>query len=202
VITKDELLSRFDGACQEIRENEEILTDIDSRFGDADFGVTMIRITDAIEGAMHESQGSIREMMVMASDSVVTVSGGSSVALWGAWLKGLGEGAPDRTDATDDEFRAMFASGLRSIDKISGAKIGDKTMMDALIPASDAIAASLGDIGEMLDMASLAAFNGAEFSKQVPSKFGKAKKYGEKTIGTPDAGAMSVSFFFMGLARF
>ena len=82
MITKDELLSRFDGACQEIRENEEILTDIDSRFGDADFGVTMIRITDAIEGAMHESQGSIREMMVMASDSVVTVSGGSSVALW------------------------------------------------------------------------------------------------------------------------
>jgi dihydroxyacetone kinase-like protein len=76
-----------------------------------------------------------------------------------------------------------------------------KTMMDALIPASDAIAASNGDVDEILDMASLAALNGAEFSKLVPAKFGSARAFGEKTIGTPDVGAMSISFFFMGLSR-
>ena len=85
---------------------------------------------------------------------------------------------------------------------MSGAKVGDKTMMDAVIPASQAIAAYQGEEAEELFAAAAqAAAQGAENSKQFVSKFGRAKSYGEKTIGTPDAGAMSMSYFFQGLAR-
>ena len=85
---------------------------------------------------------------------------------------------------------------------MSGAKVGDKTMMDALIPASQAIAAYVGnDEQELFACAARAAADGAEASKQFVSKFGRAKSYGEKTIGTPDAGAMSMSYFFQGLAQ-
>ena len=76
------------------------------------------------------------------------------------------------------------------------------TMMDALIPASEAIAAYEGaDENGLFEAAARAAAQGAENSKQFVSKFGRAKSYGEKTIGTPDAGAVSMSYFFQGLAQ-
>ena len=85
---------------------------------------------------------------------------------------------------------------------MSGAKVGDKTMMDALIPASEAIAAYEGDSAdELFAAAAKDAAQGAENSKNFVSKFGRAKSYGTKTIGTPDAGATSMSYFFQGLAQ-
>ena len=85
---------------------------------------------------------------------------------------------------------------------MSGAKVGDKTMMDALIPASEAIAAYDGsDEQELFAAAAEAAAKGAEATKQFVSKFGRAKSYGTQTIGTPDAGATSMACFFQGLAR-
>ena len=91
---------------------------------------------------------------------------------------------------------------LEELEDMSGAKVGDKTMMDALIPASEAVAAYTGDSAdELFDAAAQAAAQGAEATKQYVSKFGRAKSYGTKTIGTPDAGAVSMSWFFQGLAR-
>lgn len=74
--------------------------------------------------------------------------------------------------------------------------------MDALIPATEAISSYGGDSeAELFDAAAKAAWDGAENSKNFPSKFGRAKSYGEKTIGTPDAGAMSMAYFFKGMAQ-
>ena len=73
-------------------------------------------------------------------------------------------------------------------------------MMDALIPASEAVAAYTGDSAdELFDAAAQAAAQGAEATKQYVSKFGRAKSYGTKTIGTPEAGAVSMSWFFPGI---
>ena len=75
-------------------------------------------------------------------------------------------------------------------------------MMDALIPASRAVAAYGGDDeNELFAAAAKAAMEGAEATRGFASKFGRAKSYGEKTLGTPDAGAMSMSYFFQGLAQ-
>ena len=85
---------------------------------------------------------------------------------------------------------------------MSGAKIGDKTMMDALIPASQAIASYAGsDVNQLFAAAAQAALEGAEASKEFVAKFGRAKSYGAQTIGTPDAGAVSMARFFQGLAQ-
>lgn len=89
-----------------------------------------------------------------------------------------------------------------ALDDMSGAKVGDKTMMDAVIPASAAIAAYLGENeAELFTLAAQAAEEGAENSKNFVSKFGRAKSYGAQTIGTPDAGAVSMARFFHGLAQ-
>ena len=99
-------------------------------------------------------------------------------------------------------IKAIFRRAFEELGSVSGAKAGDKTMMDALIPASEAIVAYDGeDENEMFSAAARAAAEGAEASRQFVSKFGRAKSYGAQTIGTPDAGAMSMAYFFRGLAQ-
>ena len=202
MITKDELLRRFKNACESVRSIELELTDIDSHFGDADHGLTMTKICNAIEKALDESEGNIKEMLDDAAMGVMMINGGSAPPLWNTWLDGMQEGAPEAGETDVAGLKAIFAKAFEELDDMSGAKVGDKTMMDALIPATDAVAAYTGDSeAELLSLAAAAAAGGAENSKNFASKFGRAKSYGDKTIGTPDAGAVSMAAFFKGLAQ-
>ena len=141
-------------------------------------------------------------MLDAAAMAVMSLNGGSAVPLWNTWLDGLQEEAPEGETIDTAGVKTIFARALEELSDMSGAKVGDKTMMDALIPASEAIAAYTGDdIDQLFAAAAEAAAQGAEKSREFVSKFGRAKSYGVKTIGTPDAGAVSMSCFFRGLAR-
>ena len=201
-MNKEEFSLRLKHACDKVVAAEDMLTDIDSKFGDADHGLTMAKIAGAIAQAVEEAEGGIQAMLDDAAMAVMVLNGGSAVPLWNTWLDGMQEAAP-AGDAVDVAgLQAMFAGAFEALDDISGAKEGDKTMMDALIPASRAIAAYTGsDECELFALAAQAARAGAEASKNFVSKFGRAKSYGEQTIGTPDAGAVSMSLFFQGLAQ-
>ena len=199
---KEELAARLKQACARVTAAEALLTEIDSKFGDADHGLTMTKIAGAIAQAVDESDGGIRSMLDDAAMAVMVLNGGSAVPLWNTWLDGMQEGAPEGEEIDVAGIQAMFDRAFEALDEISGAKVGDKTMMDALIPASQAIAAYAGeDEAGLFQAAAQAAQQGAEASKNIVSKFGRAKSYGEKTLGTPDAGATSMSLFFQGLAE-
>lgn len=202
-MTVTELAARLKNACAEVKGAEAELTEIDSRFGDADHGLTMHKICAAIEAAVDETEGgTVQAMLEAAADAVMCLNGGSAVPLWNTWLDGMAEAAPEKDEADITELKEIFAHALDELNDMSGAKVGDKTMMDALIPASEAIAAYEGeDEGALFAVAAEAAVQGAENSRNFPSKFGRAKSYGTKTIGTPDAGAVSMSKFFVGLAK-
>lgn len=201
-MTRIELAARLKHACASVLAAEAELTEIDSRFGDADHGLTMAKIAGAIERAVDQSEGGIRSMLDGAAMAVMALNGGSAVPLWNTWLDGMQEGAPEGDEVDVAGLQAMFARALEELDDMSGAKVGDKTMMDAVIPASQAIAAYQGDDeGALFAAAARAAAQGAENSREFVSKFGRAKSYGAQTIGTPDAGAASMSYFFQGLAR-
>lgn len=201
-MTKQEFASRLQNACAAVTAAEQELTEIDSRFGDADHGLTMSKIAKAISAAAGESEGGIQAMLDDAAMAVMVLNGGSAVPLWNTWLDGLQEEAPEGNEIDTAGIQAIFAKALKALSDMSGAKVGDKTMMDALIPASQAIAAYSGsDEAGLFDAAAQAALQGAEASKQFVSKFGRAKSYGEQTIGTPDAGAASMAYFFQGLAQ-
>ncbi len=201
-MTRIELAARLKHACASVLAAEAELTEIDSRFGDADHGLTMAKIAGAIERAVDQSEGGIRSMLDSAAMAVMALNGGSAVPLWNTWLDGMQEGAPEGDEVDVAGLQAMFARALEELDDMSGAKVGDKTMMDAVIPASQAIAAYQGDdVGALFAAAARAAAQGAENSREFVSKFGRAKSYGAQTIGTPDAGAASMSYFFQGLAR-
>lgn len=202
MIQKQQLKVRFLNACDCVIAAEEELTRIDAQFGDADHGFTMAKVCNAIKAAIEESDGGIRTMLDDAAMAVMAINGGSAVPLWNTWLDGMQEGAPEAEETDVAGIQGIFARAFEELDEMSGAKVGDKTMMDALIPASEAIAAYEGDdVQALFTAAAAAAAAGAENSKNFPSKFGRAKSYGAKTIGTPDAGAVSMSCFFQGLAK-
>ena len=199
---KKELEARIISACENVIAAEPELTEIDSKFGDADHGLTMHKIAAAIKNSVTESAGDIKEMLDDAAMAVMGLNGGSAVPLWNSWLDGMQEGAPEADEVDVAGVKAMFASAFEALDDMSGAKVGDKTMMDTVIPASEAIASYVGDsVSELFSIAAEAAKKGAENSKNFVSKFGRAKTFGTKTIGTPDAGATSMAKFFEGLAK-
>lgn len=202
MLTKEQFANRLKNACRCVIDVEAELTAIDAQFGDADHGYTMAKVCNAICGAVDSSDGGIQEMLDDAAMAVMAINGGSAVPLWNTWLDGMQEAAPEGAEVDIAGVKAIFANAFAELDEMSGAKVGDKTMMDALIPASQAIADYSGEEEEELfALAAKAAAEGAENSKNFPSKFGRAKSYGAKTIGTPDAGAVSMACFFRGLAQ-
>ena len=200
MIQKSELAERLILACEQVIAAQDELTDIDSRFGDADHGITMTKICTAIRDAVSQASGDIKSMLDDAAMAVMMINGGSAVPLWNTWLDGLSMHAPAAATMTADELKTMFRGAYEELAPLSKAKVGDKTMMDALIPATEALIACEGDADKLLTAAAEAAEEGAQASKGVVSKFGRARSYGEKTLGTPDAGARSMGYFFAGLA--
>lgn len=201
MITKEELRARFINACQEVIGAEAELTEIDSRFGDADHGVTMTKIAAGIQEGLEEAEGGIQAMLDEAACNVMMINGGSAVPLWNTWLDAMQENAPEGDAMDEAALKEMFKNALEELAALSKAKVGDKTMMDSLIPATEAFVACDGDVAAMFKSAAEAAIAGCEASKNFVSKFGRARSYGEQTIGTPDAGACSMKYFWMGLAK-
>ena len=201
-MTKAEFALRLKNACAAVTAAEQELSDIDARFGDADHGLTMSKIAGAVSAAVEASEGGVKSMLDDAAMAVMELNGGSAVPLWNTWLDGMQECAPDGGEIDVPDLKAVFSGALKALEDISGAKVGDKTMMDALIPATEAVGAYEGsDEAGLFAAAATAAAEGAENSKNFVSKFGRAKSYGEQTIGTPDAGAVSMACFFRGLAE-
>ncbi len=201
MIAKEELAARLRNACAEVAAAEAELTEIDSHFGDADHGLTMRKIAGAIDSAVAEADGGVQEMLDDAAMAVMVLNGGSAVPLWNTWLDALQEAAPEGDSVDAAQLKAMFAHALEELSDMSGAQVGDKTMMDAFVPACEAIASCDGDEAALFEAAAQAAQAGAENTRNFASKFGRAKSYGDKTIGTPDAGAVSMARFFKGLAK-
>lgn len=201
MIQRREFKARMINACKMILDNQDEMTFIDSKFGDADHGDTMAQIAYAIKNAIrYTDTASIRALLDACAAGVLLINGGSSVPLWYAWLCGLAEKAPDKDTINEDEIRAIFQSGLDSICVMTKARVGDGTMMDVLIPATEAIINCTGNSDAMFAEASLAAEEGCENTRNLPAKFGRANNFGEATLGTVDAGAFSMMSFFLGLA--
>lgn len=200
-ISKAQLAAMLKGGCSEIVGAQEELTGIDSRFGDADHGVTMTKIAQAVAGAVNGGAGDVKTMLEDAAMAVMQINGGSAVPLWNTYLEGLSEQAPAADIVTKADLKAMFEGGLKAISALTKARVGDKTLMDTLIPATEALLSCESGVEDMLNAAARAAEAGAENTKNMVSKFGRARSYGEATLGTPDAGAVSMKYFFAGLAK-
>lgn len=200
---KDELALRLLHACTDVIMAEDELTELDRRLGlgTADLGATMVRVVSAVSQAVVASEGSIQEMLDAAATEVSKVPGGRAVPLWSSWLDGLQEAAPDEDEVSVEGLKEMFAGGLGDLMRTTEARVGDKTMMDAFIPASEAAAACEGDELDLFDEVADAADTGAASTCDLVSRFGPAAELGEASRGTVDPGALAVAHFLRGLSR-
>lgn len=200
-IRKRELTRMFNKAADYLDRAAGELGDIDSRFGDGDHGVTMQKIAGLIR---RETEGwdhaGIKEFIELVGNGVMAIGGGSAGPLYGTLIGGLAFDLDEEPEIDGPTLKKMLSRALAEMEDITTARRGDKTMMDALIPAVEAALATDGDCAAILAAAAGAAEEGAEATKEFVSKFGRAKSYKEETLGTVDAGAKSTSILFRGLA--
>lgn len=201
-ITKEIFSNMLLKSAEMLLDESDHLSEIDSRFGDGDHGVTIKKIAHTIQAKVTawETQ-SCQSFIDDLGYTIMGIGGGSAGPLWGTMICGLALPLPQDAPEIDAALlKRMFASALDEMESISTARVGDKTMMDVLIPAAQAAQDAEGDAQGVLSAAAAAAAQGAKDTENYVAKFGRAKNYKEQTIGTPDAGAVSLNVFFQGLA--
>jgi dihydroxyacetone kinase-like protein len=189
-------------AADKIRANRDDLSKLDSAIGDGDHGMTIARAMGIAEKVIEESdKKEFKGLLKEVGWGVMGVDGGATGPLLGSFLMGLGNGIDELETIDCPTLAVMFEAGLAGVRRQSKAQVGDKTLMDALLPAVDAIrqaADAEKSITEALQAAAEAAQKGAISTKDFRAKFGRAKNLGERTIGCQDPGATSMALIFQG----
>jgi len=203
VLKKKEFLSMLLGASDALDEKIDEFSDIDSKFGDGDHGVTIGKISKVIRAKAESSSDdeTLSEMFRSLGKDIMNVNGGSAGPLYGTIFEGFGEGLEGINEADEAAIKSMFTGALENISFISNAKVGDKTLMDTLIPACEKAEISNSPLPKLLEEIADAAYQGAEYSKQCQAKFGRARFHKEATIGTMDAGAFSLYCLIKGFSN-
>ena len=158
--------------------------------GDGDHGEAIVAATKALAAAQGDDFKSLLEDMVSHLESDVS---GSTSSLYGTLFEGMADAVDaGKIELSAEEVAEVFAAGLEELGFATKAKVGDKTFMDALIPAIEALKAHAAE-GEqaMFAAAAAAAKAGSEATAQMQAKYGRAKNLGERSIGPVDAGSAS-----------
>ncbi len=201
---KSTFIRMLNQAQANIDTEHETLSKLDAITGDGDHGITIQRTMKAVGQALADgAEKPLADLLKSVAMKVMMCDGGSTSPLLGSYFLGLASGAvADELDA--GQTAALFQAGLDNFFKTSKAALGDKTMMDALRPATEALVKTLNDTGDMpaaFSAASDAAAQGAEKAKDYVAKFGRARTMGERAIGQYDPGAVSISHIFRGFAE-
>ena len=191
--------------CRKVRERKDWLSELDAACGDGDHGVSVGRGFLAVEELLPSWNGlTPGKLLCKAGMALVSATGGAAGPLLGTLFLEAGKVVGERPVISVADLAAMFEAGLAGIRKRGGASAGDRTLVDALMPAVDALkkAADGGLTAlESLNCAVAAAKAGADATKQMLAKQGKSRYLGERVLGHPDPGACTMVILFEGLAE-
>ena len=194
-LTIDNFKTMLTTALANIKAREDEFSKLDAVIGDGDHGQAIVTAMSAIVATAEKGTEFKTMLNDMGFDVMLQVSGSTSTLL-GAFFLGMSDHVSGtQLDAT--AVKAMFAGGLTNVQKQTKAQKGDKPMMDALIPAVEAIQnCPSDDIKELINAGAEAALAGAESTIELKANFGRARNYGERSIGYMDSGAASWSCMF------
>ncbi|MFH9138127.1 dihydroxyacetone kinase subunit DhaL [Streptomyces sp. NPDC017524] len=181
-------------AAASVEREANHLTELDSAIGDADHGSNLQRgftaVTAVLEKDAPTTPGAV---LTLAGRQLISTVGGASGPLYGTLLRRTGKALGDDDEVTRDQLARAFAAGVAAVGQLGGAQAGDKTMLDALLPAAEALATSF-------DGAANAARAGAEATVPLQARKGRASYLGERSIGHQDPGATSSALLVEALA--
>ncbi|MFF9160768.1 dihydroxyacetone kinase subunit DhaL [Streptomyces longwoodensis] len=171
------------------------LTALDSPIGDADHGSNLRRgfaaVTAALEKEAPRTPGAV---LILAGRQLISTVGGASGPLYGTLLRRTGKALGDAPEVGPEQLAEALRTGVDAVRQLGGAAPGDKTMIDALVPAVDAL-------GDGFGAALAAADQGAEATTPLLARKGRASYLGERSIGHQDPGATSAALLIAALAE-
>lgn len=191
--------------ADKIIANKPYLTEVDSAIGDGDHGIGMAGGMQKAKKKLLKMQGeeNVYHLFETAGEAMLMSMGGASGVIFGSLYLAGAKGMEPKGVITAEDLAAMERKSLAAIQERGGAQVGDKTMVDALAPAVEALEANSGKgLLEMLKATEEAARCGMENTKKYVAKFGRAKSLLERAIGHQDAGATSVYLIFQGMREF
>ncbi|MCC5477954.1 dihydroxyacetone kinase subunit DhaL [Streptomyces barringtoniae] len=176
-----------------VEREAERLTALDSAIGDADHGSNLQRGFTAVRAALEkEAPDTPGAVLVLAGRQLISTVGGASGPLYGTLLRRTGKALGDEAEVSEEELAEALRAGVDGVMALGGAAPGDKTMIDALVPAVDAL-------GEGFAAARAAAEEGAMATVPLQARKGRASYLGERSIGHQDPGATSSALLIASL---
>nr|WP_202121636.1 dihydroxyacetone kinase subunit DhaL [Streptomyces sp. BA2] len=173
----------------------ERLTELDSPIGDADHGSNLQRGFAAVVATLEkEAPATPGAVLTLAGRQLISTVGGASGPLYGTLLRRTGKALGDAAEVSEQEFAGALRAGVDAVSALGGAAPGDKTMLDALVPAVDALT-------ESFRAARDAANEGALATTPLQARKGRASYLGERSIGHQDPGATSSALLFDALVE-
>src|SRR3954462_11594317 len=193
-------------AAGAVRDQRDYLTQLDAAIGDGDHGTNMDRGFAAVEKALAGQNGDLPpgRLLIVAGKTLVSTVGGASGPLWGSALRAAGRSLGDADDFDGQALATALDAAIAAVVDLGAAAPGDKTMVDALIPASEALHRALESelpLEVAITAASEAAEEGARATVPLLARKGRASYLGERSIGHQDPGATSAALILRALAR-
>jgi dihydroxyacetone kinase-like protein len=190
-------------AAAAIEAHAEHLTQLDSAIGDGDHGINMTRGMRAVLAALDGNDEPPGKLLVTAGKTLVASVGGASGPLWGTALRRAGRAVGVAADLDGPTLADALEAALAGVRELGAAEPGDKTMVDALAPAVEAVRAGVeagAPLAETLAEATRAAEAGARATVPLQARKGRASYLGERSVGHEDPGAASTALIVAALA--
>jgi dihydroxyacetone kinase-like protein len=193
--------------AKEIQNHKDYLCRIDAAIGDGDHGVSMAKGFKKVEDKLKNSENlfTIAEVNEIVGLTLLQEIGGATGPLFSTIFLSSAKIAGDRKEVDLDLLSKMFTAAVEDVCKLGKSKPGDKTLIDALKPAAEALSQAARDglsIEEGLNMAYQNALAGVEATKEMTPKQGKARYLKDRAIGHQDAGATSISIMFKAMKEY
>jgi dihydroxyacetone kinase-like protein len=188
---------------QLVAEHREELTALDAAIGDADHGTNLDRGMRAVAAALDAAPSAgASSLLKQAGMTLVRTVGGASGPLYGTFFLRMAGALDDDGPVPAEAFTRALRAGLDGVMARGRAEPGDKTMVDALVPALDTLERELGSgLAAALAAASAAADGGRDATVPLQARKGRASYLGERSIGHEDPGAASAALLVAAAAR-
>lgn len=213
-ITLDNMIYIVDKMSECIIKNEVPFCELDAHAGDGDFGMSVAKGFKQLKrewaDIMAHETSTIGEFLGACSMVIMEYCGGASGPIWGSAFRAAGKKTDGKTKLTVSEFADMMQAAVKGIQATGersfgrGAVVGDKTLIDALVPCADAWTQCAKDnmtVKETFHKAAEAAVAGAKATEDIVARMGRAGTVGDRSLGYPDAGAYALGVIFTEIAK-
>lgn len=181
-------------------DNEAYFSELDAAVGDGDFGYSLARGFEKVLEEWDDMDRTIPgPFLRQIASLIVGTVGGVSGSIWGTAFLRAGLEVGEKRDMTWVDIISMLRAVVEGIKKRGGCDLGDKTYLEALVPAIDALEERFSEgstVQTALREAAAAAREGADATRLMLAKRGRAAYTGERSIGTLDAGAVAIALMF------